>query len=135
MGELDIRNVKDIIHSCSTELSKCVGKLSNLDDEHFMFMIIILTQLIYAKYYKLGYIKNNICKISVRDIRKTDSKYNDLAISIILLRNMICHQYGSVDMNKLYYKIRNKSDEINNFIRYLIYDDSLQLAINKMNGI
>lgn len=135
MGELNVNDIPYIINNCSNRLLKYIDKVKSLNEESFIFMLIILTQLPYAKYYKAGRIKGNTCRIVPRDLCKVIEE-SKLVSDIILLRNLACHQYGSRLMKNQYSSVRTRDEDVNILLKKLLkQDDPLQSAINKMNGI
>lgn len=136
MGELGIRFINKVITDCGKRISEYINRIDNIDEGNFALLLILLTQTIYAKYYTAGAIRGTSCIITPKDLNKVMTKYYRTATDVILLRNLICHQYGSDKMHRSFIDMRNRSEELNSFIKYLLkQDDPLQAAINKMNGI
>ena len=137
MGIVKIEDIERIKESCLNSLNHLLNRIHELNAFEFIALIIILSQYLYARYCKYGTRNKNAYEVYPKDIKSAlkDTEFGSYARDIILLRNMICHNYGSNTMLVKLHAAKKDKQTLCNFINYLIADKpSMLLAIEAMEG-
>ena len=134
MGEINKAKIKHIIKNCKTVLVEYINK-AELTDADYIYILIILSQYLYARYAEYGILNDNIYTIYPNDVYNglCDTRYAEYARSIIILRNLICHDYGSKSCISKLNTFKNDTETLNDFLKFLFPVSSFDSAINKMS--
>ena len=136
MGLIDIDRIPSIITNCSKRLKLILkSNLYSMSEEYAILILVILSQFIYAKYSKYGIIKNNnkveMLPSYIRDAFK-DIKFYNYAVSIITLRNKVCHDYGSEDTNVRLEIFKDETDKLKEFLEFVLEEDKQESSLDKL---
>ena len=137
MGEVNKRNIISIIINTTTKLKSFVNSMSTLTESDCIFLLILLNQCLYAVYSNYG--KDcgdhfNVYPYTIRNAMQ-NTKYTILAYTVVQLRNEICHDYGSANMDKLcQYVFTDNIELLDNFLKYILKQAELKITLLKMNG-
>ena len=136
MGVVKIKDIANIISNCSHKLKSFIDNMNSLTEADFIFLLILLGQYLYAKYSYYGTLKGSSYHIYPNDIMNAfaSTKFKEYAQDIILLRNMVCHDYGSTEMIHKLNTFKKDTETLNEFLKYLFPASSFSSSISKMSG-
>lgn len=135
MGVVKIKDIANIILNCSNKLKSFIDNTDNLTEADFIFLLVLIGQYLYAKYSSYGTLKGNSYYVYPNDIMNAfaNTKFKVYARDIILLRNMVCHDYGSDEMIHNFNDFKSDTEMLNDFLKFLFPASSFDSAVNKMS--
>lgn len=124
MGEVDIDSICDIIKNCESKLKQFIGRIRQLNESEHIFFIILLSQYLYARYCDRGKLRGSKYYIVPYDVDTAlnGTGLSSAAVNLIYLRNSICHNYGSENMNTMWDQYIADVDTIEDLLKYLFSD-------------
>lgn len=136
MGVVKIKDIANIISNCSHKLKSFIDNMDNLTEADFVFLLVLIGQYLYAKYSSYGTLKGNSYYVYPNDIMNAfaDTKFKLYARDLILLRNMVCHDYGSVETIHNFHDFKEDTKTLNEFLKYLFPASSFSSSVSKMSG-
>ena len=137
MGVVKIKDITNIILNCSHKLMSFIDNIDNLTEADFIFLLVLIGQYLYAKYSSYGTLKGNSYYVYPNDIMNAfaNTKFKIYARDVILLRNIVCHDYGSDEMIHSFNDFKSDTETLNEFLKYLFpvspFDSSIGMMADK----
>lgn len=100
MGLVRVNRTGEILESCKPKIKEYKKKLDKhplLPEGDIIFLLILLSQYLYAKYYKYGTPNGADYDVYPNTIYNAlkDTGLGSFAKNIVELRNSVCHEYGT----------------------------------------
>jgi hypothetical protein len=100
MGLVRVGRTGEILELCKPKIKEYKKKLDIhpiLPEGDIIFLLILLSQYLYAKYYKYGTPNGDDYDVYPNTIYKAlkDTGLGSFAKNVIELRNSVCHEYGT----------------------------------------
>lgn len=125
MGEINKDNVNEVKVACAKVLCEYLNIINTLDEVNLLYFLVILTQYVYAKFYKCGKIYNNKYYVYSKNIEFIFAKAGFAGYFTILvdLRNALCHEYGTYTHFKTLREFRRIRFSVPDFLFYVLSDE------------
>ena len=119
MGLIYAGRTGEILESCKPKLKSYKKKLDDypvLPEGDIIFLLILISQYLYAKYYSFGTPNGNGYDVYPNTIYQAlkNTGLGSFAKHVIELRNSVCHEYGTdrtnAELLELLYNINKLRD-------------------------